>query len=126
MSMTTTKTKPITKATVQAELRRIRRENPDTVNPYRENSWGDKTCLYHQGRGRNIRRCLIGQLGFNLGLPTPRADFGNVTDLVEDEPEFEGPWAGRFTQAAVEYMTDVQYQADGYGPDPLPWGQVKL
>jgi hypothetical protein len=120
--MTTTKTKPITKATVQKELRRIKRENPDALNPMDADK---NSCLYHKGRGRNIRRCIIGQLGYELGLPTPPADLGGVSKLTEDG----GPWEGLFTEAAVDYMSDVQWDADGdYASKYMakPWGTVKL
>jgi hypothetical protein len=120
--MTTTKTKPITKAQVRDELRRIKAEMPDTVNPVDDDGM---SCVYHKGRGRNISRCMIGQLGWNFGLPTPDAYASNAKSLVVDH---DGPWEGRFTEAAAQYMFDVQIQADsgGLGGDPLPWGKVKV
>lgn len=122
MSMTkTTKIKPITKAEVREALRKLKRENPDTVNPHIVNPWGSNICLYHKGRGRNIRRCLIGQMAYDMGLPTPTAEAGGADDVAT-----EGVWAGRFTDAAAAYMWEVQKQADGGSFAPLPWGKVKL
>ena len=120
VSMTTTKTRPITKAEVRKTLKRIAAENPDTVNPTDGGS-----CLYHRGRGNNIRRCIIGEMGWRLGLPTPKADAGGVYYVVDDD----GVWGGRFTIAAEKYMSEVQFRADGDHRSnfvPIPWGQVKL
>jgi hypothetical protein len=118
----TTTTKPISKATVQAELRRIKKERPDAVNPTRIDAFGYTSCLYHQGRGRNIKRCIIGQMAYDMGLPTPDPIAGPV-----DEVAYEGGvWDGLFTDAAVQFMTAVQRQADGDGDNLVPWGKVKV
>lgn len=119
--MTTTKTKQITLAEVRKELKRIAADNPDAVNPTGFSGHGSPTCLYHKGRGRNISRCIIGQMGYNMGLPTPAAEAGGVDDVAE----YGGVWTGMFTPKAVEYMVDVQAMADGVDA-PIPWGQVKL
>jgi hypothetical protein len=112
-----TKTKLITKTEVQRVVKQIVAENPDAVNPTVR---GTRTCLYHKGRGRNIRRCIIGQAAFELGLPTPAADYGAVSDVAWD-----GVWKNRFTDAALNYAENVQLAADGqYGADPIPWGKI--
>jgi hypothetical protein len=111
-----TKTK-ITKAEVKQVIKRIVRQNPDAVNP----TAGDGTsCVYHIGRGRNTRRCLIGQLGWELGLPTPKSIAGSAGSLAEF-----GVWKGLFTPGAADYMTRLQQVADGgIGHPPIPWGQI--
>ena len=122
MTTTMKRTKPITKAEVRQEIRKIKAEMPDNVNPMRLGSFGHKMCLYHQGRGANIKRCLIGQLAWNLGLPTPIPEAGGAADVAD-----YGVWKGLFTEAAKNYLADLQDQADGScGSDPIPWGQVRL
>lgn len=118
--MTATKTKPITKARAVAEIKRLVAENPDRVNPME-----DGICLYHKGRGRNITRCIVGQLGYDLGLPTPLAEEGYVDEVVS-----LGTWKGLFTPAATEYLSAVQTSADvgpnviSYYPVPRRWGEI--
>lgn len=107
----------ITKAQVKQAIKRIVAENPDTVNPTIDEG---RSCVYHVGRGRNTRRCLIGQLGYELGLPTPKAIAGSAGSLAE-----YGVWKGLFTPGAVDFMLRVQGVADGdYASGPTPWGQI--
>jgi hypothetical protein len=122
MTTTKTKAKPITKTQLRDVLRQIKAEHPERVNPF--NEYG--SCLYHKGRGRNITRCLVGEIGYRLGLPTPKAEEGTVEDVIH--PDLGGAWSKiAFTDAAINYLSSVQGQADGdYGEPPLPWGKVKL
>jgi hypothetical protein len=116
---TQTKRKPITKSQVRTEIKRIIAENPDAVNPS-----AGRMCLYHKGRGRNIRRCIIGKLGFDLGLPTPTPYGDGPVDCVAGPG---GLWANRFTSSALDYMSVLQAVADGdskSGLGPRPWGEI--
>lgn len=119
--MTTTKTKPITKPQIREVLKQIKAEFPNRVNPTDGGS-----CTYHNGgRGKSVRRCIIGQAGHKLGLPAPDPDEGSIKGVAREG----GTWEGLFTPAAVEYMAAVQWEADGDAAseyEPKPWGEVKV
>ena len=121
--------KPITKAEVIKALRAAIARTPDAINPTDDLPRPNGGCVYHKGRGRNIRRCIIGQVGFDLGLPTPDAEATSVAGLCSDDNYFgENIWADRFTPAAVKLMVDVQDVADGGGRidwEPVPWRNLR-
>jgi hypothetical protein len=120
--------KPITKAQAIKAIRDAINRTPDAVNPSDGLPIGLGGCVYHKGRGANIKRCLIGQVGFDLGLPTPDAEATSVTGLCIDDG-FTGKaiWAERFTPAAVLLMDTAQQFADGAGNEftPRPWREVR-
>lgn len=123
---TKTETKPITAAQVRTALRDLIKNKPDTVNPMRVD---DDICAYHRGRGANIRRCIAGQIGYDFGLPTPKANADGVIMLTadtEDQGEDQGIWANRFTPRARQLLHGAQLEADGYGRGPAPWGSLTL
>lgn len=107
-----TKMKTFTKNEVKRVIKQIIAANPHMTNPVDDKD----RCVYHRGRGNNIRRCIIGKMGWELGLPTPVADAGLVGELAS-----AGLWRDRFTDAAVRYMADVQEEADGYR---CTWGDI--
>lgn len=111
------KFKHYTDKMVKRQLAAIVRRNPEAVNPALN---GD--CLYHQGRGRNIRRCLLGQWGYEQGFKTPRPINGSVDEVVE---ELWGSQA-KIDPEAVSLMLRAQNQADGhsYVADPIAWKGV--
>lgn len=106
-------------ALVERQLKAIARRNPDSINPQN----GDD-CLYHQGRGRNIRRCLIGQWGFEQGFKTPNPINGGVAEVIETL------WfkQANFTEEAVLTMQEMQNRADGWDDNgdsnPISWGDL--
>lgn len=103
---------------VRRQLREIMAANPDNINPS-----DGISCLYHQGRGRNIRRCLIGQWAWEQGFKTPAADEGDASELVADLWSNEA----EFTPAAVSVLFAYQGRADDWGtpePSPVPWGSL--
>lgn len=115
----------ITKAQAVAAVRSAIVTNPDAINPMDIDS---EACVYHQGRGRNLKRCLVGQIGYDLRLPTPHADAGPVSDLVADDGQYSvrGVWFGLFTESAAQYLSDVQASADGANNlgNPRLWGEI--
>ncbi len=109
----------ITKAIAMREVKRLVKEHPDTRNPTNVNG----ACLYFKGRGNTTRRCIAGQMGWNLGLPTPKADEGMVDQVAGPG----GTWAGLLTVSAVDYLVEVQDAADGTRINqgrPLSWGEI--
>lgn len=136
-----TKTKPITKSVVLDTIRDIITEMPDRVNPV-DRYVG--ACMYHQGRGRNLKRCLVGEVGYRLNLPTPDPHAGSVLDLTasplhdDDAKNATGVWHGRFTDAAAAVLLQAQAFADADNesewddelgrsiPAPARWGDLKI
>lgn len=64
-------------------------------------------------------------MAYDLGLPTPNAAAGGFDTVTET-----GPWGGLFTDGAIDYMSRVQYHADGNKSNgtitigALPWGEI--
>jgi hypothetical protein len=122
---------PITKAQVVKALREAISRTPDAINPSDGYATPFTGCVYHTGRGKNIRRCLIGQIGFDLGLPTPSAEAAGVGSLCDPEDRWgdgENIWRGRFTPGAVDLMSTVQAFADGNADNDYtsrPWREVR-
>lgn len=110
------KFKRYTAKMVERQIRAIAKRNPDNINPQ---DHGD--CVYHQGRGRNIKRCLIGQWGYEQGFRTPNPVNGSVDEVIEDiwgkQAEFEPD--------AIFLMGRYQSKADGSEyAEPRPWKEV--
>lgn len=123
----TTKTKPITAAQVRTALRDLIKNKPDNVNPMRSDS--DYTCAYHRGRGANIKRCIVGQIGYDFGLPTPKPNADSAAYLtadVENMGQDQGLWSGRFTDAARALLAGAQNVADGTETGPKRWGDISM
>lgn len=127
-------TKPITREQVLSALRTLIRTQPDTVNPLREGEGPDGVCAYFRGRGRNIRRCIGGQIGYDFGLPTPPAGGDRIVALCgldtltasEDTPGF-GLWEGRLTPSAASLLNAAQALADGgWKHPPQRWGDLTI
>lgn len=111
------KFKNYTKALVERQIRAIIRRNPDNVNPT-----DGLDCLYIKGRGRNIKRCLVGQWGYEQGFTTPQPINGGVEEVVQEI------WAAEanFDPAAVKWLSAIQSKADGDWSAPIPWKDVEL
>lgn len=121
----------ITKAQVTKAIRAAISRTPDAINPD-----DDFTCVYHQGRGKNVRRCIIGQIGHDLCLPQPDAQAAGVEslcgvgDYYEDETD-GGLWLDRFTPGAIELMAKAQRFADATHVDGArltrrrPWREIR-
>lgn len=110
----------ITKAQAIEAAKAVIAAAPNTVNPNTRVD-GRIRCLYHTGRGASIKRCIAGQIGWNLGLPTPDANDGSVADLTAEG----GVWEGLLTPAAVDYLLALQQSADGdYYRQPRAWGDI--
>lgn len=110
----------ITKAQVVEAAKAVVARAPETVNPKTVRD-GRIRCLYHAGRGASIKRCIAGQVGWDLGLPTPPAYAGSVADLTVEG----GVWEGWLTPGAVQYLQSLQQAADGeVGYSPLAWGEI--
>lgn len=113
------KFKHYTAKLVERQIKAIIRRNPNTINP--TDSSG---CLYHQGSGSHIRRCLIGQWGFEQGFRTPRAINGGADEVVGEH------WSKQalFDDRAVNLMNKFQRLADGVSVDgdidPVPWKEL--
>lgn len=111
----------ITKAQVVRAAKEAVARTPDAVNPYVRPLGGSIACMYHTGRGKNVKRCIAGQIGWDLGLPTPEAMEGDIEDVAGEG----GTWEGRFTPGAVAYLLRLQEAADGeWGKRPIPWGEI--
>lgn len=117
------KFKHYTERLVERQIRAIIKRNPDNINPQ---SSDGVACLYHQGRGPNIRRCIIGQWGFEQGFKTPSADGGAAEEVVTEV------WSKQadFDDDAILLMSKFQRNADGskavVRAEPIPWKEVLL
>lgn len=125
----TNPTKLITKTEVRKALRKLIVEKPDMANPTRSND--DYSCAYHKGRGADIQRCIAGQVGYDFGLPTPRADDAGVVELTSSKVlrlgiDGSGLWANRFTDDARKFLSAAQRLADNNGDGPRKWGTITL
>lgn len=116
------KFKRYTAKLVERQIKAMIRRNPDNINPTN----GD-ACLYHEGRGRNIKRCIIGQWGYEQGFRTPDPTGGPAEDVVSNV------WSKQadFDQDAVALMDEFQRRADGdslqgghWVINPVPWKEL--
>lgn len=115
--------KPVTKKQCIEIVKQIKAELPDRVNPMDEDG---HSCVYHNGgRGRSIRRCMVGEVLYRLGKPLPPAQAGPFDELGWDD-SYSHVIDG-FTDSAKHYLGRIQYRADGGGPaDPIRWGDVPV
>lgn len=113
--------KPVTKKQCIEIVKQIKAELPDRVNPMNGIS-----CVYHNGgRGRSIRRCMVGEVLYRLGKPLPPADAGPFDELAWHDG-YSYVLDG-FTDSAKHYLGRIQYRADGSGDAaPVRWGDVPV
>ena len=109
--------KPVTKKQCIEIVKQIKAELPDRVNPMNGIS-----CVYHNGgRGRSIRRCMVGEVLYRLGKPLPPAQAGPFDELGWDDSYSDG-----FTDSAKHYLGRIQYRADHGSGVPVRWGDVPV
>lgn len=116
------KFKNYTAKLVERQILAVIRRNPDSINPS-----DGVACLYHEGRGGSIKRCLIGQWGYEQGFRTPKPDNGTANEVIDEI------WSRQadFTEDAVVVMCEFQSRADGdkkfkgkLVSSPVPWKEL--
>lgn len=113
--------KPVTKKQCIEIVKQIKADLPDRVNPMNENGL---SCVYHNGgRGRSVRRCMVGEVLYRLGKPLPPAHAGPFDELGWDDSYsvIDG-----FTDSAKHYLGRIQCRADGGDSAPVRWGDVPV
>jgi len=109
--------RPLSRTKARKILREIIRELPERRNPQDETGI---SCVYHNGgRGRSVRRCLIGEMGHRAGLPRPTANV-SATDLMT-----RGDWRGLVDPGIIIDLNHIQRVADGHDT-PRAWGSPEV
>lgn len=97
-----------TKATVEATLLQVCKDNERTVNPD-----GQEGCLYTDERGRH---CVAGEVATQLGVEVPA--YGHPDNSIGAEIAFEDMEC--FTPDALALLCGAQRIGDNY----VPWGEI--
>lgn len=115
---------------VKEVLAKIIAENPDNVNPIDSNSM---RCVYNTVDSLGYtKRCIVGQMGHELGWPDPLPDAGSASELFDECIEFdeeENPWRGFVDQDSAYYLDHIQRKADNVRSgeaNPRLWKDIVL
>lgn len=75
----------------------------------------------NQAKGKNKKRCIVGEIRYRLGLKVP----GPKVFMGADDAAKKYNWDREITEAGLDYLVQLQDVADDLSQTGRPWGEIK-